>query len=57
MILCQKCVHYYITWDKKYPYGCRAMRFKSHEPPSKVVSKSSGIECLKFKAKEKLTKK
>jgi hypothetical protein len=33
------------------------MRFKSYEPPSKAVLKSSGMECLKFKAREKLTKK
>jgi len=51
-IKCRECVHFYITWDKHYPKGCRAMGFKSIEMPSIVVYKSSGVECLKFEMKQ-----
>ena len=53
MIDCHKCEHYYVTWDKHFPNGCRAMKFKSHEFPSSVVYKSSGVDCLMFKSKKK----
>ncbi len=48
---CIKCRHYYITWDKNFPHGCRAMGFKCREMPSTVVKKSSEIECLLFEKK------
>jgi len=51
-ILCYKCRHYYITWDNNFPYGCRAMGFKSYETPSVTVYKSSGTNCLLFEPKE-----
>lgn len=49
---CFECRYFYITWDDKFPRGCRAMKFKSREMPSKVVYASSGVECLKFKKKK-----
>jgi hypothetical protein len=52
MKTCNRCKHYYITWDKNFPYGCRAMGFKSHETPSVSVYKSSGMECLLFVQKD-----
>jgi hypothetical protein len=45
---CHRCKHYYVTWDKQFPHGCRAMKFKSKEFPSRVVVSSSGIPCLLF---------
>jgi hypothetical protein len=53
IINCFNCVYFYITWDEKFPRGCRAMGFKSKEIPSVVVYKSSGAECLKFRRKKK----
>ena len=53
---CNKCGNYYITWDKKYPYGCHAMGFKSREIPSLSVRLNSGMDCLKFKPKKALKK-
>lgn len=53
---CRKCKHYYITWDKKFPYGCRAMGFKGREQPCWVVYRSSGIRCQLFAKKESRTK-
>jgi hypothetical protein len=49
---CNKCAHFYITWDKSYPRGCRVMGFKCKEVPSVMVYKASGIECLRFEEKK-----
>jgi len=51
-INCFDCISFYITWDEKFPRGCKAMGFKSREMPSAVVYKSSGSECLKFRKKK-----
>jgi hypothetical protein len=45
---CLNCVHYYITWDKKFPFGCRAMGFKSKAAPHRLTRQLSGRECLSF---------
>ena len=45
---CAECVHYFITWDTKFPYGCRAMGFKSKNNPHRDVLESSGKPCLMF---------
>jgi len=50
-INCFKCKHFYITWDRVTPKGCRAYGFKSHEMPSVVVHKNSKEDCLLFEAK------
>lgn len=52
-IECLLCLHYYVTWDKRLPHGCRVMKFKSKEVPSAVVRKSSGKGCLLFSLKKK----
>jgi len=44
-IICQRCVHYYVTWEKNKPHGCRAYGFKSQIVPSTVVRQSSGAQC------------
>ncbi|MCX5812556.1 MAG: uracil-DNA glycosylase [Proteobacteria bacterium] len=48
---CKKCRHYYITWDRKFPYGCKAIQFKSAMAPSLEVFAASGIACLRFEEK------
>jgi hypothetical protein len=50
--LCFYCRHFYITWDRDFPYGCKAMGFKSRWHPSVAVFSSSGISCLRFERKE-----
>ena len=50
-INCFSCSHFYITYDPNFPYGCRAVGFKSHPLPAKVMFISSGIECQLFKEK------
>jgi len=50
---CHRCKHYYVTWDKHFPHGCHAMKFKSKELPSRVVEKNSGMSCLLFETKDR----
>jgi hypothetical protein len=46
---CRKCVHFFVTWEKKCPYGCKAYGFKGPQMPSVVVKSSSGERCNFFK--------
>lgn len=48
---CFTCKHFYITWDKHYSRGCKAMGFKSKEIPSQIVFQASGLECEKYEKK------
>lgn len=57
MIDCHKCKHYYVTWDKNFPHGCKAIKFKSKQLPSIQVRVSSQFECLLFSKKEKVKKR
>ena len=50
-IFCRNCKFYYITWDPGKPHGCRAMNFKSRQPPNLVVRRNSGAECLRYTPK------
>ncbi|APM37281.1 uracil-DNA glycosylase [Clostridium kluyveri] len=47
-IQCYKCKYYYITWDIKFPYGCKLYKVKSKQVPSIIVFKSIGTVCDKF---------
>ncbi len=48
---CFSCVHFFITYESDFPYGCRAVGFKSRTLPSKVMFAHSGIECQVFEEK------
>lgn len=50
---CMKCRHFYITWDPKFPRGCRTFGFKTQSLPSIQVLNSSGKPCLNFEPKTK----
>ena len=52
IVSCRRCRHYYVTWDKHFPNGCRAIGFKSKSSPSSRVLTASGIECQLFLRKE-----
>jgi hypothetical protein len=52
MIRCRRCRHYFITWDKKAPHGCHAMKFKSRKMPAELVFESSGKTCLAFEERK-----
>jgi len=51
-IRCRQCRFFYITWDRKFPNGCRVLRFKSRTMPCHVVKASSGLPCQYFLRKE-----
>ncbi len=45
---CRRCVSFYVTWQRSFPYGCRAFGFKSKHLPSYEVFLSSGDPCCLF---------
>lgn len=49
---CSRCKHYYITWDKNFPYGCKAMQFKGRQIPCVAVKQASGKPCFSFEEKQ-----
>jgi len=53
---CFKCKYFYVTWEKDFPRGCKAMGFKSVEMPSDLVYRVSGTNYLKFEKKNRLVK-
>jgi len=50
---CFACVHFWITHDRDFPYGCRAAGFKSKAVPSKEMYTHSGMVCQLFQEKRK----
>jgi hypothetical protein len=50
---CYQCKHFYVTWDPRFPKGCRAFGFKTVTMPSMTVFQSSGRPCMKFEQKQK----
>ncbi|GAB2182237.1 hypothetical protein DLREEDagrD3_24600 [Denitratisoma sp. agr-D3] len=50
-IRCPRCLHYYITFDPGFPYGCRALGFKSRTAPEREVVAASGMSCQCFTEK------
>lgn len=44
---CNKCIHYFITFDPKAPKGCRKFQIKSSQLPSVIVKQANhGQECM-----------
>ena len=39
---CRQCAHYLVTWDERFPHGCRRMGFKSRTSPAEEVRKAMG---------------
>ncbi|MDA8124409.1 MAG: uracil-DNA glycosylase [Deltaproteobacteria bacterium] len=42
-----------MTYDPRFPYGCRAAGFKSRLLPSREMAASSGIACQCFALKKR----
>ncbi len=49
---CYKCKYYYVTWEKNFPHGCKAMGFKSKQFPAISVYVSSNQDCLLYRNKK-----
>jgi hypothetical protein len=52
---CSKCEHYFVTWDKHFPHGCKLFGFKSGNVPNTTVQQATGAACQNFR--EKVTPK
>lgn len=52
-INCMNCTHYYVTWDKNFPHGCKLFAFKSGKLPSLLVLESTGDKCKNHELKKK----
>lgn len=50
---CKDCIHYFITHDPSFPYGCRCMGFKSRHYPCREVEAATGEPCVSWEQKEK----
>ena len=48
---CTKCKHYFITFEKKTPYGCRIYGIKSQDNPSKIVAAAGQGDCQGYTPK------
>lgn len=48
---CMACRHFYVTYEPAFPYGCRALGFKSAQYPAITVFASSGMHCQLFTRK------
>jgi hypothetical protein len=42
---CKDCRHFFVTYDPRFPYGCRSMGFKSFRYPCFEVQEASGDSC------------
>ncbi|HIC85854.1 MAG TPA: uracil-DNA glycosylase [Desulfobacterales bacterium] len=51
-IICRACKHFFITHQPSFPYGCRALGFKSARLPFKVVVECSDLPCQAFQKRE-----
>lgn len=51
---CNKCIHFYVTWDPVFPKGCRQFGIKSRLLPSMLVQKNTGRRCPSFQKNPKI---
>lgn len=49
---CLGCIYYYVTWDAKFPKGCKHFGFKTNKMPCLVVKESSGEFCKFYTPKQ-----
>jgi hypothetical protein len=50
---CVNCKNFFVTWENKFPYGCRAYEIKSKSAPNLQVLENTGLSCLLFELKQK----
>ncbi|MEN6473681.1 MAG: uracil-DNA glycosylase [Syntrophaceae bacterium] len=48
---CLACRHFFITYNPRFPYGCRAVGFKSRLLPAQEMYRNSGFQCQLFEDK------
>ena len=50
---CSICMHFYVTYKKSFPYGCKAFGIISKNNPYSEIKKVSGTNCALFSKKIK----
>ena len=55
-IACGTCQSYFVTYDKKRPWGCSRFGFKSSTLPSQLVFSTTGTNCAYFTEKQVVLK-
>ena len=48
---CHDCQFFYVSWDKKFPMGCKYLNFKGKHLPSMEVLAATGKHCCWFQPK------
>jgi len=48
---CKGCIHFFITYDAKRPWGCHKFGFKGKILPALTVYQSTGMQCAYFEQK------
>ncbi|MFW6215105.1 MAG: hypothetical protein ACOC45_04080 [Alkalispirochaetaceae bacterium] len=51
---CLTCVHFYVTWNKRFPRGCRLFGLQSRELPSHVVFRNTQRHCPAYQRKREV---
>ncbi len=51
---CLRCEHFFVTWDRRFPRGCRVFGVKSRRLPSLVVREGTGRHCPAFQPASRL---
>jgi hypothetical protein len=51
--LCRGCKHFGVSYDRNFPYVCRAMGFKSRMLPIWEVKSADGRDCMSFQPRPK----
>ena len=55
---CNKCKHFFVTFDQYASKGCRLFGIKSNRMPSIVVKDANdGVDCNGFELKDRLKEK
>ena len=45
---CNNCIHFYVTYKRSFPYGCRAFGIVSKKNPYLEIKKVSSTNCALF---------
>ncbi len=45
MRTCKACIHFFVTYDPNFPYGCHGLGIKSRRHPYHEVMAASGMPC------------
>jgi len=51
---CLKCRHFFVSWDPRFPRGCRVFEIKSLRLPSDEVYAATGHHCPSFELSPKI---